>query len=363
MRILIGWLALASLAAAAPLGAAHAHHSFSAEFTDEIVHTIEGEVTRVMWRNPHVRYEVTVESDDGTETVWELQTNATTGLVPLGWTRESVEVGDRVRVEGAGARSGEPKIYVNWIEREDGERLVARGGGAARRASYETSAPFRANGEAYPIDITGTWNNSHGFRVTVDDLEPNPYPFTEDGRRLYEENRAGYDPALRCVPVGMARTFGGPRGMQVFDAGAFYLMVHEAGDEHRWVYMDGREARETEPLTYTGFSVGRWEGRELVIETDHLLPGWLDGSGLPMSGPETRLVERWSFSEDGTEIVRIMTIHDPLYTEPLVRTRGAKRADLTMQEESCDPTSFYEDVYESGEMGAYFEGMGASGAP
>ncbi len=127
--------------------------------------------------------------------------------------------------------------------------------------------------------------------------------------------------------------------------------------------MDGREARETEPLTYTGFSVGRWEGRELVIETDHLLPGWLDGSGLPMSGPETRLVERWSFSEDGTEIVRIMTIHDPLYTEPLVRTRGAKRADLTMQEESCDPTSFYEDVYESGEMGAYFEGMGASGAP
>jgi hypothetical protein len=74
-----------------------------------------------------------------------------------------------------------------------------------------------------------------------------------------------------------------------------------------------------------------------------------------MSGPETKLVERWSFSEDGTEIVRTMTIHDPLYTEPLVRTRGGKRAALTIQEESCDPDSFYEDVFERGEMEAYLQ--------
>jgi hypothetical protein len=354
-----GVLASAATAAALACGGliapALAHHSFSAEFTDDVVKTIEGEVTRVWWRNPHVRYEVTVTEDDGSETVWELQTNATTSLVPVGWTRESLEVGDRVTVEGAGARNGAAKLYVNYIQIDGGERLVARGGGQVVRATYDTSTPFEANPEAYPVDITGTWNNSFGFRVTVDDLEPKPTPFTEEGRTLYEANQAPLsDPGLRCVPVGMARTFGGPRGMQIFDAGAFYLMVHEAGDEHRWVWMDGRTASETTPLTYTGYSVGRWEGRELVIETDHLLAGWLDGSGLPMHGEGTRLVERWSFNEDGAEISRILTITDPYYTAPLVRTRGSKRAELTIQEESCDPDSYYEDLAEQGLMDAHF---------
>jgi hypothetical protein len=354
---------MAALAAAicfVPAAPALAHHSFSAEFTDEQTDTIEGTISRVLWRNPHVRYEVEVTGADGQVTTWELQTNATTSLVPIGWTRESLAVGDHVTVEGARARSGEPKLYVNWIEREDGSRLVARGGGnVVRREEYATSQPFEANTEAYPIDITGTWNNSFGFRVTVDDLEPKPYPFTDEGRALYEANQAPLsDPALRCVPVGMPRTFGGPRGMQIFDAGAFYLFVFEAGDEHRWVWMDGREAAENTPLTYTGFSRGRWEGRDLVIETDHLLAGWLDGSGLPMHGEGTELVERWSFNEDGTEISRTMTITDPYYTEPLVRTRGSKRAELQIQEESCDPDTYFEDLAEQGRLQAHFDREG-----
>jgi hypothetical protein len=354
-----GLFASAALAALVLGGAALAHHSFSAEFSDDRTDTVEGVISRVLWRNPHVRYEVDVTGEDGTVTTWELQTNATTGLVPMGWTRESIEVGDRVTVEGARARSLEPKLYVNYIEMlEDGQRFVARGGGqVARREEFATSYPFEANTENYPVDVTGTWNNSFGFRVTVDDLEPKPYPFTDEGRALYEINQAELsDPALRCVPVGAPRTFGGPRGMQIFDAGAFYLMVFEAGDEHRWIYMDGREASETTPLSYTGFSVGHWEGRDLVIETDHLQAGWLDGSGLPMHGAGTSLVERWSVSDDGTEITRTMTITDPYYTAPLVRTRGSKRAELQMQEESCDPDSFFEDLAEKGLLERHFEG-------
>ena len=93
--------------------------------------------------------------------------------------------------------------------------------------------------------------------------------------------------------------------------------------------MDGRgTAPDNHPLTSMGYSVGRWEGRTLVIETTHLEPGWLDGSGYPMSGDDgTRIVEHWTVAEDGLTIDRIMTIHDDLYTEPLVRTRGSQRAD------------------------------------
>ena len=48
---------------------------------------------------------------------------------------------------------------------------------------------------------------------------------------------------------------------------------------------------------------------------------------------------------------RIMTIHDDLYTEPLVRTRGSQRADASdglVESPVCDPNSHYRDLYERG---------------
>src|SRR5690606_9165891 len=90
-----------------------------------------------------------------------------------------------------------------------------------------------------------------------------------------------------------------------------------------------------------------WEGDELVIETTHLLPGWLDGSGLPMSGEGTRTVERYTFAADHLSMDRVMTIYDPLYSEPLVRQRGSARGDNLdiYEQDSCDPTTNYLDLY------------------
>ena len=348
--------ALAAFALAAP---AFAHHSFAAEFDNDVVKTIEGEVTRVWWRNPHVRYEIAVTGEDGETTLWEVQGGATTGLVNVGWTRDTITVGDHLVIEGTGARRDLPKLWIRAVTLEDGVVMTQAGQrgreGDVTRAAYARSEPFTppAPGDR-PINITGNWSNSHNFRLTVDDLDPKPTPFTEEGRRRFEAKKFGDDPALRCVPVGLPRLFGAPRNMQIIDAGDFYLMVHEAGSQHRWVWMDGREAPEDEPLSFNGFSRGRWEGRELVIETDHLEPGWLDGSGLPMSGPETRLVEHWTFSEDGGEIARVMTITDPLYTEPLTRVRGSLRADVPVREESCDPDSFFKDLVDQDAVPDYF---------
>ena len=70
-----------------------------------------------------------------------------------------------------------------------------------------------------------------------------------------------------------------------------------------------------------GFSTGKWEGRTLVIETTMLLPGWLDGSGYPMTGGDgTRIVERWTPAADGLTMERTMTVTDKAYTQPIVRT-------------------------------------------
>jgi hypothetical protein len=103
-----------------------------------------------------------------------------------------------------------------------------------------------------------------------------------------------------------------------------------------------------------GFSTGKWEGRTLVIETTLLSPGWLDGSGYPMSGgADTRIVERWTPSEDGLTMERLMTVHDKLYTGPIVRTRGSQRGDATLgliESEPCDARPFYNELLERGEL-------------
>jgi len=103
-----------------------------------------------------------------------------------------------------------------------------------------------------------------------------------------------------------------------------------------------------------GFSKGHWEERTLVIETTMLTPGWLDGSGYPMSGGnDTRIVERWTVAADGVTIDRTMTVYDKLYTAPLVRTRGSQRGDAKaglIESEPCDATPFYHELMERGQL-------------
>jgi hypothetical protein len=109
--------------------------------------------------------------------------------------------------------------------------------------------------------------------------------------------------------------------------------------------------------TSNGYSVGHWEDDTLVIETTHLLPAWLDGSGLPMAGDGTRTVERYEFSADRLSADATMTIYDPLYTEPLVRVRGMAREDNldVVEQDSCDPASYYVDLLEAGLLEKYLQ--------
>ena len=67
-------------------------------------------------------------------------------------------------------------------------------------------------------------------------------------------------------------------------------------------------------------------------------------------GDRTSIVERWAVTEDGLTIDRTMTIHDVLYTQPLVRTRGAQRGapDGLLESPSCDPNGHYRDLHERG---------------
>jgi hypothetical protein len=225
---------------------------------------------------------------------------------------------------------------------------------APGQSSADPRVDYTVQANDYAVDLSGYWDNRYRFRTTVDDLEPKPVPLTAEGRAIYAGRKYGDDYALRCLPVGLPRTFGSPYPMQILDAGTHYLVVYLHDNTPRWVWMDGREPPAEQPLTSMGFAKGRWEDRTLVIETTMLTPGWLDGSGYPMSGGDgTRIVERWTVAEDGLTMAREMTIHDALYTAPLVRTRGSQRGDSTVgliESEPCDATPFYYELWQRGEL-------------
>lgn len=342
--------------------AAPAHHSVAAEFDTSLQGELEGRISHVWYTNPHIRYRLTVRADDGSTEDWELQAGNVTNLRRVGWLEDSIRVGDEITVTGDFGRRGAKKMRIRQIVTEDGRvfpplQSAARSDRSAINASADKYYGYSTRSNGYPIDITGPWTNRYKWSVTVDDLEPKPTPFTAEGRRVFEATEPWHDYSLRCFAPGLPRIFGAPYNMDIVDAGSHYLMVYVEHNTPRRVWMDGRQAPPNTPATSMGFSVGRWEGDVLVIETTHLTPGWLDGSGLPMSGQGTRIEERYEFADDHLSFDRIMTIYDPYYTEPLVRRRASARGDdLDITEQaSCDPDSYYRDLSSAGRLEEHFD--------
>jgi hypothetical protein len=94
---------------------AEAHHSFAAEFSYDLTGTIEGEVIESLFVNPHARFFVAVKDGDGNEVVWDAQTRSTSALTRVGWTKDTIRVGDRVTLEGNLGRDNTRKLWIREV--------------------------------------------------------------------------------------------------------------------------------------------------------------------------------------------------------------------------------------------------------
>ncbi|HEY3518773.1 MAG TPA: DUF6152 family protein, partial [Gammaproteobacteria bacterium] len=108
-----------------------AHHS-TAEYDAGKVVEARGEVVSVIWRNPHVRFQVSTKAIDGNEQLWDIESADLTRLDRAGLPRDLLQVGDVVSFAGNPSTRTERRMYVTNLLVRDGREILLRGNVQAR---------------------------------------------------------------------------------------------------------------------------------------------------------------------------------------------------------------------------------------
>ncbi len=103
-----------------------AHHSPASHYDLNEMITVKGVVTKFKLINPHARIYFEVTAENGELGKWLAEGNAAAILKRRGWKKDSLKVGDVIKISGNPARDGGNKMDWKSIVLEDGTEL--RGG-------------------------------------------------------------------------------------------------------------------------------------------------------------------------------------------------------------------------------------------
>jgi hypothetical protein len=199
------------------------------------------------------------------------------------------------------------------------------------------AAPRTADGRP---DFTGVWRGAGGgggglgaapapaftqgppvagFRNVGQNIKEG-LPLTPLGDKLLKERVARNskdNPEAHCLPMGIVQlhTQGAPR--KFVQTPRLLVILYEASNEVRQIFLDGRKHPDNDPQPwYYGYSVGRWEGDTLVVETKSFRDGgWLDIIGSPLTDAAT-VTERFRRPTFGSMEIDITVEDAKAYTKP-----------------------------------------------
>jgi hypothetical protein len=123
-RLIAGIAVVGSLLTALPL---LAHHAFQAEFDDKKPVHLVGKVTKMEWINPHAWIHVDVKGPDGKVTNWMIEGGSPNIMLRRGFTKESLEFGTVLTVDGYQAKNGSLRANGSSVTFRDGRRLFVGG--------------------------------------------------------------------------------------------------------------------------------------------------------------------------------------------------------------------------------------------
>jgi hypothetical protein len=144
-------------------------------------------------------------------------------------------------------------------------------------------------------------------------------------------------PSTRCLPAGIlvADLFATP--FKIVQTPRLIVILYEDMGLPRQVFLDGRRPPEDPQPAWMGYSVGRWDGDTLVVESAGFNDQtWLDTFGHPHS-TAMYVTERF-LRRDFGHMETAITIDDPqMYAKPFtIRVEQILMPDTDLLETVCN---------------------------
>jgi hypothetical protein len=126
------------------------------------------------------------------------------------------------------------------------------------------------------------------------------------------KQRGGLDfVTARCLPAGIPASYL-VDPFKIVQTPGQMVMISGIGDPTRQIYTDGRNLPNDPLPTWMGYSVAKWQGDTLAVETTGITTdSWLDAFGHPRS-PAMRITERYHRRDFGHMDWEV-TFNDPTY--------------------------------------------------
>lgn len=298
-------------------GGTAAHHSTAAIYDTGRSIEVKGVVEQISWRNPHGRIVLRAADGDGGTAEWRAETPAVVVLRILGIGQDFIAPGDTITIAGFPSRREPHEIEARNVLLASGYELAfgsnsphfaAGKNGNLIKRSYDQSHVAEAKAAADGI-----------FRVwSTNMLDPKAFPMFKGGYPLNDAARAvvaKWNPLdndlLHCGTKGQPLIMITPAPVEFVRDGDTIVMRIEEYDSQRVIHMNA-DAVAPDAHTKFGFSRGHFEGRTLVVETDHLKAQYFDPDGVPQS-ERMRTVERFTPNEAYDRLDYRITVDDPVY--------------------------------------------------
>lgn len=282
-----------------------AHHSHASLNKDD-VRTYRGVVTRYSWTMPHVFMKINAPDQQGVVVEYSVEMNHPPSMTKLGWSKDSFKPGDTIVWQGPHDKDPD-RHYTGmiWAERGDGTRFDME------------EAP---RGEVVPsTDFTGLWKRSDigGFQPHY--RPPEGWALTERGQAMVDGFDEDNNPMVKCTNPGPPKSMIVPYPISITRPDDKHIVLErELMQDVRIVHLDHHHEDPKRPPSKLGFSVGRFEDDELIVETTNFVADrWGTHTGID-SSTEKHLTERFKLTDGGTHLLAHITVADPVYlAEPI----------------------------------------------
>ena len=322
---------------------AYAHHSTLGFYDHDNKVAIEGVVTSVSLRNPHVRMVVEVVDEAGYTVEWDLETSALAVLQTRGLDPDFVKVGDHIKVAGSASKRGRPEMYMSNILLADGTEALINiqatpyftdpDDDQFLQPVYNSEVEQAARQDA--DGIFRVWSTVLGDPASFPMFKGN-YPLTDAAAQTRAVWNPVADELLSCWKKGMPLLMITPIPIEFRKAGDDILIRFGEDDAERLIHMSS--AGQTPPAEHSllGHSNGKWEGSTLVVETTSINAQAFDDRGTSQS-QNISLVERFDMNEEQDRLdYRISVTDADTFTEPFELTRyWTWRPEIAVEEWDC----------------------------